>query len=538
MKKVFHTLLASSVALAVGISAICADFTPAAKLSSTARIIEQFYVADIDTTRMVDDAIRAMLETLDPHSSYSTPEETRELTEPLQGNFSGIGITFNMLNDTLYVVSTVAGGPCEQVGIIAGDRILAAGDSVISGVKRSTSSVRNILRGPKGSVVNLSVSRGGAAPMTFRVTRDEIPIYSVDAALMATPTIGYIRLMRFAETSGQEVLDAIKRLQRQGMKDLILDLQDNGGGYLGSSTEIAEMFLQPNDLIVYTEGDRIRPSYHRSNTLPYFPVDGRVVILLNQNSASASEILAGAIQDNDRGVVIGRRSFGKGLVQRPFPFPDGSMIRLTVSRYHTPSGRCIQKPYTSGDDENYSADISHRLDSGELFSADSVHLSGEVFYTLNSNRPVYGGGGIMPDRFVPLDTAMVTPYYRQLRAKALLNRLVLTYLDDHRDELKRQFPRGADFIRDFEVDSTILNTLAEMAQAEDIEGDARAMEECAPLLRTVLKAMLARDIYDNESFYTVINEIDPIYLEALRMLQTPGEYDTILAPRPPVQVVK
>ncbi len=343
---------------------------PAAnKIAQAEKIIEQCYVDTVDTDQLAQEAIKAMLATLDPHSTYSDPEETKELTTPLDGNFSGIGIQFNMLNDTLYVIQTTSGGPSEKVGILPGDRLIQADDSIISGVKRPNSSVIKILRGPKGTPVNLKILRKGVAqPIDFLVVRDDIPVYSIDAAYMADPTTGYIRLSRFSESTPKEISEAMAKLRKQGMKNLVLDLQDNGGGLLGSAIDLGARFLNRNDLVVYTKSPTMGEHYYATDRDGEFR-DGRVVVLVNQYSASASEITAGAIQDHDRGVIVGRRTFGKGLVQRPFPFPDGSMIRLTVSKYHTPSGRCIQKPYKRGNSDEYRKDILHRYEAGEFSSA-------------------------------------------------------------------------------------------------------------------------------------------------------------------------
>ena len=351
---------------------------PDQKLRYAEKVIETYYVDSVNSDKIVTDAIVAMLKTLDPHSSYSDPEETRELTIPLEGGFSGIGIQFNMLNDTLFVIQTTSGGPSEKVGILPGDRILQAGDSVLSGVKSPNSRILRILRGPKGSEVDLKVLRKGAAqPLAFHVTRDDIPVYSVDASYMADPTTGYIRISRFAESTNEEFKKALAELKKKGMKNLIIDLDDNGGGFLNAATDLASHFLNKGDLVVYTDAPKLgRQDYivEKSGDM----TDGKVVVMANQYSASASEILSGALQDNDRGLIVGRRTFGKGLVQRPFPIPDGSMIRLTVSRYYTPSGRSIQKPYAPGDGDDYRKDMLHRYEAGEFSSEDSVHQIGRA----------------------------------------------------------------------------------------------------------------------------------------------------------------
>lgn len=504
-------------------------FDPSRKLRYVDQIIQTFYVDSVPSGQMVDNAIIAMLKTLDPHSSYSDPQETKELTEPLQGNFSGIGIQFRMISDTLYVVQTIQGGPSERVGIVAGDRILSANDTLISGVKMPNSQVMKHLRGPKGTVVNVSVLRKGVKdPVEFRIIRDDIPLYSVDAYYMAEPGVGYIRVSRFAETTADEVAAAMADLQKQGMTDLVIDLQDNGGGYLGTAVELAEMLLGRDDLIVYTEGDKAPAAYYRAERNGTFR-NGRVAVLVNQYSASASEILSGAVQDNDRGVVVGRRTFGKGLVQRPFPFPDGSMIRLTVARYYTPAGRCIQKPYTMGDEESYRDDMLVRYKSGEFMSADSIHFNDSLRYTtINRGRTVYGGGGIMPDRFVPVDTSFYSDYYRDLMAKGILATYSVNYVDAHRKQILRDYPTEDSFVNDFKVTEPIMNGLIEAARKDGIDFNEEQFATSREYIATVLKGLIGTDLYSRSTYFRIINPLNPVYNEALEILRTPGAYDAIL----------
>lgn len=517
MKKILLFILSF-----ITLTALAAGIDPARKLLSTQRIIEAFYVDKIDTTAITESAIRAMLKELDPHSAYSTPDETRELNEPLQGNFSGIGIQFQMLNDTLYVIQTISGGPSEQVGILAGDRILRAGDSVISGMKRPNSSIMKLLRGPKGTTVDVTALRGRDT-IDFHITRNDIPIYSVDASFMVTPSIGYIRLSRFAEETPDEMRKAIKELNKNGMTSLILDLQDNTGGYLHATCEVAEMFLPKGSPIVSTEGRATQPQYYNSQqSKPLF--DGPLAVLVNQYSASAAEILAGAIQDNDRGIIVGRRTFGKGLVQRPFPFPDGSMIRLTIARYHTPSGRCIQKPYAAGDDDSYRRDLLNRFNSGELSSADSAHHFSDslLYHTLRLNRPVYGGGGIQPDSFVALDTTQYSPYYRKLLAKGIFNRFTANYIDSRRKELKKQYPTPQAFADNFEVTTALLDDFTSYGASEGIELDAEGFDRSREIISKILKGLIGRDIHDQATYWRVITPLDPVYKRALEILSGPS----------------
>lgn len=504
-------------------------FSPEQKLRLTERIIENYYVDSVDMNRTVEEGIISMLRTLDPHSSYSNREETIEMTETLGGGFSGVGISFNMLRDTLFVVSTVIGGPCEKVGMLAGDRIIVANDTLMSGAGRSTSDVRKILRGPKGTTVRMKVQRQNEPELIdFVVTRDEIPIYSVDAHYMAAPGVGYIKIVRFAESTEKEVKDALKALKKQGMKRLIIDLQGNGGGYMNAAVAVAQLFLDKGDEIVYTKGLRVQPSYYSAaSTGPYRDIE--VVTMVDQSSASASEILAGAFQDNDRGVVIGRRTFGKGLVQRPFPFPDGSMIRLTTAHYYTPSGRSIQKPYDEGE-EDYNKDLYRRLQSGELTdSTMSVAHPDSLRFTTSNGRVVYGGGGITPDIFVPLDTTRVTPYYRDLVAKGVLNRYCLQYVDSRRKQLKSDFKTVDDFACGFKVTDEMMTGLAQMAEADSVKAFPDEVAASRDYLSTIVKALIGRDLFDSSAYYQVANPLNPMYLRAVEVINDTRRMQSVLA---------
>lgn len=504
--------------------------TPDRKLLMAEQVIERFYVDSVDAGNMVQDAIVAMLKTLDPHSSYSDPEETKELTTPLEGNFSGIGVQFNMLNDTLFVIQTTSGGPSEKVGILPGDRIVQAGDSVIAGRKLPNSRIIKILRGPKGSEVDLKVlRRGEAQPIVFHVVRDDIPVYSVDAAYMADPTTGYIRVSRFGEETDKEFEAALEKLRKQGMKNLIVDLEDNGGGYLQAAHQLASHFLDKGDMVVYTDAPKMGRTVYAVEKPGNFN-KGRLVIMANQYSASASEILSGAVQDNDRGLIVGRRTFGKGLVQRPFPFPDGSMIRLTVSRYYTPSGRSIQKPYAPGDEESYRKDMLHRYEAGEFSSADSIHLPDSLrFETLHNHRPVYGGGGIMPDLFVPIDTTAFTPYYRNLVAKGILNRFCITYVDRNRSQLNREYPDVDAFIAKFSVDSAMIDDIVKLGVADSVKLDSVQLERSRPMIETIVKGVIARDLFDTSAYFRVVNpQLSPVYREALGLINDERRYNRLL----------
>lgn len=509
------------IILAIGCAAqsIAQDegFPPGRKLTYAEYIIENFYVEDVDADSIVTEGIVAMLKTLDPHSSYSTPQETKDLNEPLEGKFSGIGVQFNMSTDTVYVIQTVSGGPSEKVGIRPGDRIIAANDTVIAGKKLPNSAILKTLRGPKGSQVKLSVLRDGEM-VDFMVTRDDIPINSVDGAYMVTPEIGYISLSRFAEDSGQEVAEAIKKLQKQGMQKLILDLENNGGGYLKAAHDIASLFLNQGDLIVYTQGKSTEPVYYRmEEAKPLF--EGPLAVMVDQYSASAAEIVSGALQDNDRATIVGRRTFGKGLVQRPFPFPDGSMIRLTVSRYYTPTGRSIQKPYEKGKGEEYQLDLLNRYKSGELWSRDSIHFDDhQIFKTLKKGRTVYGGGGIMPDEFVPVDTSMYTPYYRDIMAKAVIPQYTLSYIDHHRDELKAKYPNEDAFFEGFEVTPDFMEAVVGKAQEQGVEPNPEQLEISRPIIEAIIKGYLTRDLYEDGTYVRATNPLNPVFLKAVEVL--------------------
>ena len=503
---------------------------PDQKLRFAEKVIETYYVDSVNTDKIVTEAIVAMLKELDPHSSYSDPEETRELTIPLEGNFSGIGIQFNMLNDTLFVIQTTSGGPSEKVGILPGDRILQAGDSILSGVKSPNSRILRILRGPKGAQVGLKVLRKGVAePLSFNITRDDIPVYSVDASYMADPTTGYIRISRFAEGTDKEFVKALDELRRQGMKNLIIDLEDNGGGFLNAATDLASHFLDKGDLVVYTDAPKLG-THNYVVEKPGDMRDGKVVVMANQYSASASEILSGAIQDNDRGLVVGRRTFGKGLVQRPFPMPDGSMIRLTVSRYYTPSGRSIQKPYTAGDGDDYRKDILHRYEAGEFSSADSVHLPDSLrFETLRNKRPVYGGGGIMPDQFVPIDTTSFSPYYRDLVAKGIISRYSITYVDTHRKELKKEYPTEEQFLSRFEVTPDMMQEIVKMGENDSVKYNEEQFERSSMMMRTIIKGIIGRDLFTTSTYFKVVNPVlNPVYRESLQLINDDERYRKLL----------
>jgi len=496
------------------------DGSPMRKLQLAEVMINNLYVDSVDEKKLVEDAIRGMLEKLDPHSTYATPKEVKELNEPLNGNFEGIGVQFNMIQDTLMVIQPVTNGPSEKVGIIAGDRIVSVNDTAIAGVKMSKEEIMKRLRGPKGTQVRLGIIRSGIKDkLYFTVVRDKIPVKSVDATYMIRPGIGYIRIGNFGAQTHEEFVASLEKLRMEGMKDLILDLQENGGGYLKAAVDIADEFLQRGDLIVYTDGRRTQRSEYKAHGNGKF-TDGKVVVLVDSYTASAAEIVTGAIQDQDRGLVVGRRTFGKGLVQRPLDLPDGSMIRLTVAHYYTPSGRCIQKPYKKGEGKDYAMDVLNRLKSGELTNADSIHFVDSLKYeTLREHRTVYGGGGIMPDYYVPLDTTVYTRYHRELAAKSIVIQSNLRYVDNHRKELHKRWQDFDDFKQNFEVPQSLVDEVLAEGKKQKIEPkDDAELEKTLPYLRLQLKALIARDLWDMSEYFSVFNERSEIVKKALEVM--------------------
>lgn len=502
------------------------------KLLMVENIVNNLYVDNVDEEKIVENAVRGILENLDPHSSYSTKEETTSSQETMQGSFSGIGIQFNMQKDTLYVVQTIAGGPSEKVGILPGDRFIAVDDSIIAGRKLKNTDIMKRLRGPKGTKVNIKVKRGSNTDLLeFRITRDDIPLNSIDAVYMADGKTGYIRLSRFAATSYKEFKDAITKLKKQGMQQLILDLTDNGGGYMQIAAQIANEMLNRGNLIVYTQGRKSPRQNLNADGSGTFRTQ-KVVVMINQFSASASEILSGAVQDWDRGVVVGRRSFGKGLVQREFLLPDSSSFRLTIARYYTPSGRNIQKPYVKGDREDYDKDIIDRYNHGELQSADSIHFADSLKHTtLRLHRTVYGGGGIMPDVFVPLDTTQYTDYHRRLVAKGIIPQFALRYVDKNRADLKAQYPDAQKFIKEFTVTDEMLNNLVDAGKAEKVDFVKSQFAKSKEMLRTFVKAAIANDLFSTGAYFQIVNEQNDIYKEALSIINDDARYRKIISPR-------
>lgn len=494
---------------------------PLLKLQIATMAINKLYVDSVNSDKLVEDAIRGMLEKLDPHSAYSTAKETKAMTEGLNGSFDGVGIQFNVQQDTLLVIQTINNGPSERAGILPGDRIISVNDTAIAGVRMSREDMMSRLRGKRGSKVRLGVVRRGIGEtLFFQVTRDKIPVYTVDAYYMLRPGVGYIYISSFGATTYDEFKRALTALKKQGMKQLVLDLQNNGGGYLQAAVQVANEFLDDGDLIVYTQGRTQPRQEYRAKGNGQLR-DGKVVVLVNEFSASAAEIVSGALQDQDRATVVGRRSFGKGLVQRPIDLPDGSMIRLTTAHYYTPSGRCIQKPYTKGDRQDYERELDNRFRHGELYSADSIHFADSLRYqTLRLHRTVYGGGGIMPDDFVPLDTLQFTRLHRLLSAKGVILEQNLRFVDGHRTELKKKYATFDTFFRTYEVPQTLTDSVFAVGARQGVKPkDADEVKQTLPYLRQQLKALIARDLWGMSEYFQVINEANPSVLRALEVLQ-------------------
>lgn len=522
MKKIIHIICLALLPTMVFAQILKPnDDSAIRKLHIAEMAIKSLYVDSVDEQKLVEDGIRGMLEKLDPHSAYSTAKQTKEMTESLQGSFEGIGVQFNMVEDTLLVIQPVTNGPSEKVGIIAGDRIITVNDTAIAGVKMSKEEIMRRLRGKKGTKVNLGIVRRGiSGKLKFVVTRDKIPVKTIDAVYMIRPTVGYIRIGSFGATTYDEFMTGVDSLKKAGMKDLIIDLQENGGGLMQAAIMIANEFLERNDLIVYTEGRRTPRQEFRAQGNGRL-LDGKIYALVNEYSASASEIVTGALQDQDRGTVVGRRTFGKGLVQRPIDFPDGSMIRLTIAHYYTPSGRCIQKPYVKGEGKEYAEDIEKRFKHGELYSADSIHFEDSLkCYTLRKHRTVYGGGGIMPDYFVPLDTTQYTKFHRQLAAKSVIINANLRYVDNHRKQLRKQYPTFESFRNGFVVPQKLVDDIVAEAEKEKVKPkDDEELRLTIPRLKLQLKALIARDLWDMSEYFAIINEGSDIVNKALEIIE-------------------
>jgi carboxyl-terminal processing protease len=489
--------------------------------------LKNLYVDKVDEKKIVEEGIRAMVKELDPHSAYMTPDETKEMNEPLQGGFDGIGISFNMMNDTLFVVEVISGGPSEKVGLLPGDRILKVNGESIAGVNMPSRDVMKRLKGTKGTLVEVDVQRRNQKDLLhFRIVRDKIPIYSLDASFMVDKKTGYIRLNRFGATTLEEFQQAMNDLKKQGMTQLILDLESNGGGLMNAAVELADEFLPKDKCIVYTEGLH-QPRQNLFATSAGGFETGRLVVLIDEYSASASEILTGAIQDWDRGVIVGRRSFGKGLVQRPIPLTDGSMLKLTIAKYFTPSGRFIQKPYENA--ENYSRDLIDRYNRGEMSNADSIHFPDSLrTKTLERGRVIYGGGGIMPDVFIPLDTTRFTKLHRAVSNSGIMNRFSIKFVDEHRSELNAKYPSIDAFIRDFKLDDALTNQFLTFAKEEKLTLTAADSASDKSLMMRQLKAYIARDLGKSADYYKVMWSDNESLVKALGIINDKNAYERLL----------
>jgi carboxyl-terminal processing protease len=488
------------------------------KYNAAMQLINYAYVDTINEARLVEKAIVETLKDLDPHSVYISKKDVQKANEPLEGNFDGIGVQFEILKDTISVVHSIPGGPSERLGIMSGDKIVKIDGETVVGKKITNQFVLDHLRGKRGTKVSVSIFRKGKKDLIdFTITRDKIPINSIDAAYMIKPGVGYINLNKFAQTSMQEFTESVNLLNSQGMKSMILDLRNNSGGYMGTSIDLSDAFLGPSKLIVYTQGRKAQREDFYSTAKGLFE-SGKLVIMINENSASASEIVSGAIQDWDRGIIVGRRSFGKGLVQRPFQLPDSSVIRLTTARYYNPSGKCIQKPYSEGTDKYYE-DFSIRMKHGELIHPDSIKFPDSLKYYTSKKRVVYGGGGIMPDVFIPWDSTPISDYYLDLRRKNVINSYVGDYVDKSRNTLKSSYPEFSIYDRDFLIDDAFMAGFFTYAEKEGVKKDEKGYADSEKLIKSQLKGLIAQKLWDMTELYTIINQYDEEVLKAIEVVE-------------------
>ena len=485
------------------------------KINDVINYINLEYVDTVNQKKLVESTIEDMLHQLDPHSAYIPADELQASNEPLEGNFEGIGVEFHVQNDTIMVVAAVSGGPSESLGIQAGDRIIKVDGKNVANVNITNSQVMQALRGPGGTKVNVAIFRYGQK-IDYSITRGRIPIHSVDVAYMLDNVTGYIKVSHFGDRTFEEYLDGFLKLKEKGMQNLVLDLRGNPGGYLKTAIQLADEFLPDKKLIVYTEG-RSRPKESYLATSRGYFETGAVVVLIDEGSASASEIVSGALQDWDRAVIVGRRSFGKGLVQEQSEFPDGSAIRLTIARYYTPTGRSIQKPY-EGNYEQYENELVNRFKRGELLSSDSIHFPDSLKYTTPGGHVVYGGGGIMPDVFVSLDTSGSSNYFSSLIAKGLVSEFAYNYLDDNRKFFKK-FKSFDDYNKSFFIDDKLLNNFVNFAERKGVKPDDEGLKTSSEIITTQLKALIARQLWKNEGFYSVIHTMDVTLKKALEQLE-------------------
>jgi carboxyl-terminal processing protease len=492
------------------------------KLREVLTLVKKEYVDETKTEGLVEDAIAHLLGQLDPHSAYISAKDRISANEDLKGNFEGIGIEFNIFHDTLTVITTLSGGPSEAVGLRSGDKIIKVDDKVIASTKLTNLDVQRYLKGPKGSEVKIEVLRKNKKePITFTIIRDKIPQFSVDASYMVDQEIGYIKINRFSQTTYDEMMEAMVKLKKEGMKKLVLDLQGNPGGYMDQAISVADEFLPAGEKIVFTKGQETKYNENAMATEKGDFEKGDLIVLVNEGSASASEIVSGALQDNDRALVVGRRSFGKGLVQRPFDLNDGSEVRLTISRYYTPSGRSIQKPYENSED--YDKDITKRYKNGEFFTADSVKFNDSLKYKTLNGRTVYGGGGIMPDYFVPLDTTLTSRYFNELSYANVLREYAFNYGDQNGKALEQKGYK--DYLQNFEVGDVMLNQVVELGKKNNIKPDLKDLNANKKLFQVYLKAEIARKVWGNSAFYPIFNETNEVLQQAIKLFDRIPDLD-------------
>ena len=498
------------------------------KLSTMYYLINNFYVDTANLESLTEEAIVAILKELDPHSAYISKEDVEKANEPLVGSFEGIGVTFQIFQDTILVISPVPGGPSDRVGIMAGDKIVTIDGEDAFGKKVNNDYVAKHLRGEKGTKVTLGIKRGKSDELIdYEVIRDKIPLNSIEAAFMLDKNVGYIKLDRFAQTSNTEFEESLAKLKAQKMKSLILDLRGNTGGYLNIAAELSNQFLKKDMTIVYTEGDKSPKQIFNTDKNGKF-TDGKLIILIDEGSASASEIVSGAVQDWDRGILIGRRSFGKGLVQRPFNLPDGSQVRLTTARYYTPTGRCIQRSYEKGSEDYYN-EMTKRMKHGEFYHSDSIQFPDSLKYsTLLSGRTVYGGGGIMPDIFMPVDTTFATKLYTDLIRKGIFNRFTVDYVMKNRELISNEYSNFENFYKQFEVTDEMISDFRSLAEEEGVEWNDEQFQRSEPMVKLQLKALIARNEWSQAEYYRVVMKEDKVIKKAVEILNDSNQYRKIL----------